>query len=324
MLKLFNLTTCDYDMARYDGADDLRRFTRALGLDGIEVLPVGGDSLGAIPPELAKGVHLSYFNSWLDAYMGDAEAVRREYGSPEEAARQLGGDPAGDPAGLAQRLRAQLDWCERIGARYVVYHVSNVTLDETATYVFEHTDAQVVRAALEVINQALAQGEYSFWFLIENLWWPGFTFTRPDITRALLEGIDYPRTGIMLDVGHLMHTRLDIDTPQQGIAHIHRCLDMHGELCRHIRGVHLHSGATGEYVRALLREPPRPEGDYFNRLCALYEHILRIDPHQPLTCPGARELIERIAPEFLTYEFITRDRAQHAAFIRAQNDALFG
>lgn len=319
MLKLFNLTTCDYDMARFDGADDLRRFTRELGLDGIEVLPVGANSLGAIPSELVPGVHLSYFNSWLDAYLGDVDAVKREYGSTGEAERQLGGDPAG----LSERLRAQLDWCASIGAQYVVYHVSNVTLDETATYRFEHTDEQVVRAALEVINRAL-NGRCNFWFLVENLWWPGFTFTRPEITRALLDGIDYPRKGIMLDTGHLMHTCLDIDTPQQGIAHIYRCLDAHQELCRYIKGVHLHSGATGEYVRAMLREPPRPEGSYFDKLCALYEHILRIDPHQPLTCPGTRELIARIAPEFLTYEFITLDRAQHAEFIRAQNQALFG
>lgn len=320
MFKLFNLTTCDYDMARFEGADDLRAFTRELGMDGLEVLPVGENSLGAIPPELTVGVHLSYFNSWLDAYLGDDEAVRREYGSTAEAARQLGGEPAG----LSARLRAQLDWCERIGAKYVVYHVSNVTLEETATYRFEHTDAQVVQAALEVMNGALSGRRYGFWFLIENLWWPGFTFTRPDVTRQLLDGIDHPRKGIMLDTGHLMHTRLDIDTPQQGIAHINACLDAHGGLCRYIKGVHLHSGASGQYVRQLLRDPPRPEGDHFTRLCALYEHILRIDPHQPLTCPGARELIERISPEFLTYEFITCDRAQHAEFIRAQNRALYG
>ena len=85
MLKLFNLTTCDYDMARFEGADDLRRFTRELGLDGIEVLPVGANSLGAIPSELVPGVHLSYFNSWLDAYLGDVDAVKREYGSTGEA-----------------------------------------------------------------------------------------------------------------------------------------------------------------------------------------------------------------------------------------------
>ncbi len=318
MFKLFNLTTCDYDLARYADADDLRRFTRELGLDGIEVLPVSGDSLGIIPPELALGVHLSYFNSWLDAYLGDEAAVAREYGSSAEAARQLGGDPAR----LSERLRAQLDWCERIGARYVVWHVANVTLSETATYHFEHTDAQVVRAALEVANAALAGRRYGFWFLMENLWWPGFTFTRPEITRALLDGIAYPRKGIMLDLGHLMHTRLDIDSPEAGVEYIGKCLDAHGELCRYIKGVHLHSGATGEYVRAMLRDPPRPQGSYFDRLCALYEHVLRIDPHVPLSCPGARALIERISPEYLTYEFITRDRAQHAEFIRAQTRAL--
>ena len=36
-----------------------------------------------------------------------------------------------------------------------------------------------------------------------------------------------------------------------------------------------------------------------------------------------RELIlERIAPEFLTFEFITDDNAQHASFLRQQREAL--
>ena len=318
MKRLFNITTCDYDLARYAGADDLTRVLREYALDGLEVLPIGENSLGWIPPRMVPGIHLTYFNSWLDAYRGDAARVEAEYGSMEEAERQLGG-PAD---GLARRLRAQLDWCQSIGAQYVVYHVGNITLSETASCRFEHSDEQVVEAALEIINQALDGREYGFWFLMENLWGPGFTFTRPEITRALLDGVRYPRTGIMLDTGHLMHTDMGIDTPEQGIAYIHRQLDAHGELCARIKGVHLHSGASGAFLRRLAADPPRPVGSYFERLCALYESVLRLDPHVPLECPGARELIERIAPEYLTYEFITSSREQHEQYLARQNAAL--
>lgn len=318
MIKLINMTTDPCDLERFAGADDLRAFVRGHGMDGLEIMPIGGDSLGWIPRDMAMGIHLSYVNSWYDAYMGDERAVCAEYGSPAEAERIMGG-AARDMAG---RLRAQLDFCKSVGARYVVYHMGNITLRETLSCRFEHDHARVIDAALDIVNAAMQGGDYDFWFLMENLWGPGFTFTRPDITSAMLGGVDYPRKGIMLDVGHLMHADMHIDTAAQGIAWVHRWLDAHGELCRSIRGVHLHCGASGAFLRELSASPPQPQGTYFERLCAVYESVLRLDPHVPLLDAGARELIERIAPEFLTYEFITRDRAQHSEYIRAQNAAL--
>ena len=95
MKRLFNITTCDYDLARYAGADDLTRVLREYALDGLEVLPIGENSLGWIPPRMVPGIHLTYFNSWLDAYRGDAARVEAEYGSMEEAERQLGGPADG-------------------------------------------------------------------------------------------------------------------------------------------------------------------------------------------------------------------------------------
>ena len=320
MIRLFNMTTDQYDLARFSSADDLREFTCSHGLDGIEVLPIGKpDSLSWIPPELVPGIHLSYYNSWYDAYIGDEEKVIAEYGSLAEAERILGG-PARE---IALRLRAQLDFCQKLGVKYVVWHVGNITLSETAACRFEHDSASVISAAIEIINAALDGQKYSFDFLVENLWGPGFTFTEPELTRTLLEGIEYPRKGIMLDVGHLMHTcSMNVDTPEQGVAYVHKWLDAHGDMCRYIRGVHLHCGASGAFMRRLAQKPPVPTGSYFDKLCAIYESVLKLDPHIPLVCPGVRELIDRISPEYLTYEFITSDRAQHSAYIDAQNAAL--
>ncbi len=202
MIRLLNITTDQYDLARFSSVDDLREFTCSHGLDGIEVLPIGKpDSLSWIPPKLVPGMHLSYYNSWYDAYIGDEEKVIAEYGSLAEAERILGG-PARE---IALRLRAQLDFCQKLDVKYVVWHVGNITLSETATCRFEHDSASVISAAIEIINAALDGQKYSFDFLVENLWGPGFTFTEPELTRTLLEGIEYPRKGIMLDVGHLMH-----------------------------------------------------------------------------------------------------------------------
>lgn len=319
MIRLFNITTDAYDLARFNGEDDLRAFIRTHGMDGIEVLPIGSNSLAWIPTDVVPGIHLSYFNSWYDAYMENEAQVIDEYGSIAEAERCLGGAARE----ISSRLRTQLDWCQSLGVKYVVWHVGNITLRETATCRFEYSSFDIIQAALKIINNALRGRNYTFYFLVENLWGPGFTFTNPELTRILIMGIDYARNGIMLDVGHLMHTdSLHIDTPEQGVTYVNKWLDKHGELCSYIRGVHLHCGASGAFMRKLAQNPNMPSGSYFDKLCAIYDSVLKLDPHVPLTCAGVKELIERIAPEYLTYEFITSDRAQHEAYIDAQNAAL--
>jgi len=66
-----------------------------------------------------------------------------------------------------------------VGARYVVFHVSNVTVDECLSDRMEHTDEEVCAAAAELINRLNEGRDDPFDFLVENLWWPGLTLTRP-------------------------------------------------------------------------------------------------------------------------------------------------
>ena len=318
MIRMFNITTCDDDMARYRDTADIERFTAQAGLDGIEVMPYGENSLSIIPQSLVKGIHLRYHNSWYDYCAGNREAVIAEYGTIEEGRKWSGGDMDAQ----VEELRAELKFAQATGAEYVVYHVTNVTIDETITYRFSHTDEQIIDGAAEIINRALEGSGFDREFLVENLWWPGFTFTRPEMTERLLSAIRYPRTGIMLDTGHLMHTDPSIDTPEAGVEYINACLDRHGEMSKRIRGIHLHSGATGEFLRGYLKNPVPVRGSYFDRLCAVYESVLKTDRHVPLVCGGARALVDRIAPEYLTYEFITESRAQHMQFLLEQDRAL--
>ena len=318
MIRSFNLTTCAEDLERYTDANDIRRFATGCGVGGIEVMAIGENSLGIIPPELVTGIHLGYKNSWYDYYTGDIPAVLEEYGSMEEARQQLGETPYA----LVDSLRAQLDFAQSVGALYTVYHVSNVTLEETATLKPRHDDEKVIDAALEIINAALEGGNYDFDFLVENLWWPGFQFTSPRLTRRLIDGIKYPRKGIMLDLGHLMHTDWSVTDKDSAIDYINRRLDEHGELCRWIRGVHLQYGATGEYMRALAENPVKLSGTYFEKLCQVYEAVLQMDPHKPFISHRISDLIDRIAPRYLTYEFISQNRLQHAGYIRTQSASL--
>jgi hypothetical protein len=129
----------------------------------------------------------------------------------------------------------------------------------------------------------------------------------------------------MLDTGHLMHTNNDLSTQEEAVKYIHAALDAHGELCRYIKGVHLQQSLTGEYVRRLIKSPaPLFEGTYYERMGQMYPYINGMDTHLPFTAKGVRGLVERISPDYLTYEFITRGREEQEEFISRQNAALWG
>ena len=158
--------------------------------------------------------------------------------------------------------------------------------------------------------------------LLENLWEPGLTFTRPEMTARLLNGIRYPNKGIMLDTGHLLHTDLSLRTQKEGVEYIHRRLDEHGELCSCIRGIHLNQSLTGAYMRRVRANPPKLSQDYNEKMGQLFEYVFQADLHKPFVASGVQGLIERIAPDYLTFEFISNDLNQHRTMLRRQRAAL--
>lgn len=65
-----------------------------------------------------------------------------------------------------------------------------------------------------------------------------------------------------------------------------------------IKGMHLSSSLSGEYVKSFSRVVPEDTS-----LAAIYHHVCQIDQHRPFSeCHKLRELIELIKPEFLVHE----------------------
>ena len=54
-----------------------------------------------------------------------------------------------------------------------------------------------------------------------------------------------------------------------------------------------------------------------DRFCKVYEHIFQIDRHEPFTAKGVEELVRRIDPLYVTYEYITRSREELSAYLQA-------
>ena len=317
MKTMFNLTTSSDDMDRFLGREDLEKLMN--GFDGVELMQFEEDTRGIIPKERVIVVHLGYFPCWLDFWKGNEAALRKEFDNRETWEMMYGGS---DRELIRNRYRQELKIAHDYHAEYVVFHVSEATIEESFTWKYHHTDEEVIDATIEIWNEVLQEEDGSIAFLMENLWQPGLTFTRPEMTKRLMEGIDYPNKGIMLDTGHLLHTNTGIRTQEEGLRYINQLLDEHGELCRYIRGMHLNQSLTGEYCEKTINNPPYLGETYWDRYGMMFRHAFAVDQHMPFTCKGVDELVRRIAPEYLTFEFITADSVQHLEYLNAQRKAL--
>ena len=321
MKKTINMTTSTHDTDRYKDTADLRAFYKDRDLEGIELMFIGNNN---VPEKITAneiiGVHLSYFTYWVDFWRGDTDGMIKEYGSLEAAYERFGGS---DRSAIVNKFVAELDNAEKLHAEYVVFHVGDVTLEGTFTYKHKYTEDEVNEATCELINEILKARNYSFYFLVENLWWAGFTFTNYDSTKKLLENINYEKKGIMLDTGHLLHTNRSLRTQDEAVDYIHEMLDLHGDLCGYIKGIHLNQTLSGEYVESIISvPPPKMEDDIKERYWQAGMHVYKIDNHQPFSTDKIKTVVERINPMFLTHELITNDLEQHIKHLDIQINAV--
>lgn len=316
MYQTMSLPLYSGSFEEYHGWGDLRAELAALGCDGMEGIWSGEEFPEDLPADLVIGYHLTFYPDWLDFYRDDRRALKRKFGSLDAAARFYGGP---GPETLLEQYRADLRRAAGLNPHYVVFHVSDVSIEEGYTYHWLHTNQEVIDAAVEVINLILGTETWPFEFLVENQWWPGFTFTEPEETVRLLEGIRFAGKGILLDTGHLMNACTGLKSEAEGADYIRRMLNRHGSLATWVRGVHLHQSLSGEYVKAHTGLLPAglPE-DYGERFGVSYQHILQIDQHRPWTDPAILPVLEQIGPRYLTHELSSRGRMSRAEAMAAQ------
>lgn len=317
MKLLFNLSTNEDDLQRFSDREDFEHYLH--DFDGVELMYLGEDTKGIVPKEKVLGIHMYFFPFWVDFWKGNEEALKKEFDTRKNWESVYGGS---NRDALLTRYKKDLKIAHEYGAEYVVFHVSEASVEESFTWDYSHTDEEVIDATAELLNELFAEEDGSLMLLMENLWQPGLTFTDPKMTKRLLEKINYPNKGFMLDTGHLLHTNTALRTQEEGISYIHRMLDEHGELCRFIKGIHLNQSLTGEYCEKTRKNPPQMENTYEGRYGQMFFHAFAVDQHQPFTGEGIQALVDRIGPKYLTLEFITENRAQHEEYLRQQLKAL--
>lgn len=317
MKLLFNFSDYPDDLDRYANQGALLAQMR--GFDGLE-LTAHLDTLPPLIPEKAvTGVHLGYFPCWLDRYLGNEEAIRREFGSPETAERYYGGK--GSEA-LVRFYRKELDRAERLEAEYVVWHVSDCTVEESFTLRYHHTDGEVINAAAELINAVFTDADENTLLLLENLWQPGLTMLDEEIGLRLLGLIRHKNTGIMLDTGHLLHLEPSLKTEGEAVRFIRRTLDNCPRLCPYIKGIHLNQSLTGEYLKSAWKLAPREDAPWEEKIRVMFPHAFSADRHQPFSTPLVRSLFELVSPKYVVFEFMSGSREEHRKMLETQLSAL--
>ena len=304
----------------WGGAEALRRRCAALGCAGVE--PIWGDDspTDALPAGLAAGYHLTFWPDWLDLWLGDRAALDAKFGGRAVWTAYYGGD---DRESLLRAWRADLDRALALGAPYAVFHVADASIEEQFLYRYRHSDEEVADAAAQALNLLLKGERRPFALLLENQWWPGLRFTDPRLTARLLDRVQWPDTGLMLDTGHLLCTDPSLRTQAEGADYILRQLRAHGSLAKAVRGLHLHQSLSGDYVRAHTGAlPPDLAEDYLARYAQNYAHVLQIDRHQPWTDPAVRAVVEAAAPQWLVHELTGPTPEAREAAVRAQRRAL--
>lgn len=315
MKLTMNITTCSEDTLRYRDRSDLQAFFHNFGLDGLEVLEAGPDEQGLIHPADVLGIHLRYFSGWMDLWTGNETRLLQEFQQPEAWRRTYGGDTK---EALIDAYRRNIRFSNTMQPEYLVFHVSECTMEESMRRQYFYTDEQVCDAAIELLNSVISEMEGTPWLLLENLWYPGLTMERPEIVQRLLHGVHYSKTGVMLDTGHLMHTNCDLETPNQAVDYIHTILDRYEDLS-FIKGVHLHQSLSGKLAKHLMANWQPITGTYQEQLWSVMGHIFNIDTHRPFQSHRIRELTDRLTGlEYLCMEQISGTREEHAANLAEQ------
>lgn len=300
MIQSTNFPLSTYCLQPYGNWEAVHEKVKEVGLDGLEVIADPDNLADDIPLSLVAGYHMTFYVDWMDFWRQDAAALMHKFGSLDTVREVYRG---AIPQDLLRHFREDLELGIRLRTPYMVFHVSDVSLEEGYTYRWLHTDQEVLDGAIEFINLLLEGVEPTFDFLVENQWWPGFTFTDPEKTEYLLSHIHYPRIGIMLDTGHLMNTNWGISSQREGIKYILNMIENHGELAKSIYGLHFHQSVSGDYCRKTVGKLPVDFPlSYNEEFGRNYAHILQIDQHRPWTDEECVRILEMIQPKYLTHE----------------------
>lgn len=332
MKYLMNLSTHPEDVGKFGKAPEaLIAFLTQYQLDGVEAINYELWDKNILPPSCITGYHMPFWPLWLPFWQEDQNWVTRTFGDVETASLYYGGETK---LALVRAFKNHLQTALEMGAQYAVFHVSHCELEECYSYNFKTESGDVIEAFIELINLALEGMDLpsDFILLFENQWWPGLDFLQRNLMERLLEEVNHPNLGFMLDTGHFMNAQRDIRTEDEALKCLYEWHEKLGNLKPYIKGIHLSSSLSASYVAQMenayrlgaLNEHPalNLNSPFFERYFASFSHIGEIDQHKVFENPEISALITRIQPSWLVLEFMTATKEEAAHKIGRQLSVL--
>ncbi|NLC89501.1 MAG: TIM barrel protein [Clostridiaceae bacterium] len=310
------------ERSSFYGPDKGISLMKDYALDGFELVYCG-QNMNTFSRENIVGLHLPFFADWVNFWLEDHEFLDHDFGSRSAWINFFGGETRED---MVDFYQASLRKALELEVEYVVFHVSQVSLDETFTYKARHSDATVINCAIELINAILGPFKEELQtsrlpapaFLMENLWWAGLNLLDPVLTQNLIDGVDYPNKGFLLDTGHLICAQPSIETEAEAADWIISCLKQHRQLLPYFKGIHLHSSLSRPYVPVSRDLPVWKDLSYEERYAESYYHVEAIDKHELWNLPRLKEILDLLPAEFLVYEFKYNSKEELCNKLRQQ------
>ena len=320
-MYLMNISNCSGDLEKFQGSwENVELFLKKHQLDGVEMIRYEDDFLDTLPKDILKGYHLRYFPTWLEFYRGEHEKLLEMFGDDESIKQHYGGT---DPSILVDTFKKEHQRAINFGAEYMVYHVSHVTTEHSFTRKFTYTDDEILDATADLVNKSF-KGPSDVALLFENLWWPGLTLLDEDKALRFLDQVHYENKGFMLDLSHFVITNPKLRTADEAADFILDHIEKWGELKNWIRGFHVNLSLPGAYLSqdhdaeyTMIQKTKDP----FEKYIKIIEHIKKIDCHIPFDCKKVKTMIDKVKPEYVVYEVLTKTFGQLDDYITCQNIA---
>ena len=316
-----NISTHPGDLAILEHDwNNARRILKTEGFDGYELYPVGDYDWESIPAGLMLGVHLRFYPILQPFWHRDDRRLLEIFGDEATIAMFYGGLTRED---LTANYRRQLALAKQLGSSYIVFHLAQSEFEYIYHWRFPWNWRDTIDLCAEILNESMTDSGFDGELLLENLWWPGsFRAVQPEEIEYALTRVDYAKTGIVLDTGHLLNTNQDIRAEAEGIEFLIRSVRSLGVLRKTIRGVHLTRSLSGEYVTQTLNSPAPPAVQgFWQQYRQAIDHVNKIDQHDPFEDPAIAGLFDIIEPGYVTYEFSYRSRDEWIDKIRRQRRA---
>ena len=324
MKRLFHLSTVRHQLDWFeDDWDNVSQFIQKNKMDGIELGLTIDYPIERICLDRIYGVHLSFYPMWLDFWKGDLNKVISILGSKEAVYDYYKGY---EKQVMIDSYKKQYERAKTIGAKYMVFHISHVQIEDTFTFRYRYTDKEIIQSSIELLNEVFtAEDKDGPLLLFENLWWPGLTYLDRNLVEYLMEKVKYPNKGYLLDVSHLILTNPKIATEEEAYIYIEKVVNNLGDIKEAIKGVHLNKTLPKHYMNrdhsyTLQKYQEAKDKHLKNKI--LKQHIQQMDGHQPFDHEVAQKIIELINPEFCVYETAPTSRHELSYFIKKQNIAL--